>query len=48
MDHLQQGSVFDLDGKSQASQVVQSVYERDKQSHLYSWIYFDDEAVNAS
>jgi protocatechuate 3,4-dioxygenase alpha subunit len=47
-DTIKPGSVPDPDGKPQAPHIVLAVFARGMLLHLYTRIYFDDEAGNAS
>lgn len=47
-DTIKPGSVPDPDGKPQAPHIVLAVFARGMLLHLYTRIYFDDEASNAS
>jgi protocatechuate 3,4-dioxygenase alpha subunit len=47
-DTIKPGSVPDADGKPQAPHIVLAVFARGMLLHLYTRIYFDDEAGNAS
>ncbi|QOZ37420.1 protocatechuate 3,4-dioxygenase subunit alpha [Bradyrhizobium sp. CCBAU 53421] len=46
-DTIKPGSVPDADGKPQAPHIVLAVFARGMLLHLYTRIYFDDEAANA-
>ncbi|QOZ35914.1 protocatechuate 3,4-dioxygenase subunit alpha [Bradyrhizobium sp. CCBAU 53421] len=46
-DTIKPGSVPDADGKQQAPHIVLAVFARGLLLHLYTRIYFDDEAANA-
>ena len=47
-DTIKPGSVPDPDGKPQAPHIVLAVFARGMLLHLYTRIYFDDEAGNAA
>ncbi|WP_050631735.1 protocatechuate 3,4-dioxygenase subunit alpha [Bradyrhizobium viridifuturi] len=47
-DTIKPGSVPDADGKPQAPHIVLAVFARGMLLHLYTRIYFDDEAGNAT
>ncbi|MCA1454799.1 protocatechuate 3,4-dioxygenase subunit alpha [Bradyrhizobium sp. BRP22] len=47
-DTIKPGQVPDPDGKPQAPHILLAVYARGMLLHLYTRIYFDDEAANAS
>ncbi|MFB9262661.1 protocatechuate 3,4-dioxygenase subunit alpha [Bradyrhizobium erythrophlei] len=47
-DTIKPGQVADPDGKPQAPHIVLAVFARGMLLHLYTRIYFDDEAGNAS
>ncbi|MBR0692185.1 protocatechuate 3,4-dioxygenase subunit alpha [Bradyrhizobium lablabi] len=47
-DTIKPGQVADPDGKPQAPHIVLAVFARGMLLHLYTRIYFDDEASNAS
>jgi protocatechuate 3,4-dioxygenase alpha subunit len=47
-DTIKPGQVPDLDGKPQAPHILLAVYARGMLLHLYTRIYFDDEAANAA
>ena len=46
-DTIKPGVVPDADGKPQAPHIVLAVFARGMLLHLYTRIYFDDEAANA-
>jgi protocatechuate 3,4-dioxygenase alpha subunit len=46
-DTIKPGPVADPDGKPQAPHILLAVYARGMLLHLYTRIYFDDEAANA-
>src|SRR6266704_582643 len=47
-DTIKPGQVPDPDGKPQAPHILLAVYARGMLLHLYTRIYFDDEAANAA
>ncbi|MFH0299269.1 protocatechuate 3,4-dioxygenase subunit alpha [Bradyrhizobium sp. 31Argb] len=47
-DTIKPGQVPDPDGKPQAPHILLAVYARGMLLHLYTRIYFDDEAANAT
>jgi protocatechuate 3,4-dioxygenase, alpha subunit len=47
-DTIKPGSVLDPDGRPQAPHILLAVFARGMLLHLYTRIYFDDEAGNAS
>jgi protocatechuate 3,4-dioxygenase, alpha subunit len=47
-DTIKPGQVPDPDGKPQAPHILLAVYARGMLLHLYTRIYFDDEATNAA
>ena len=47
-DTIKPGAVPDPDGKPQAPHILLAVYARGMLLHLYTRIYFDDEAANAA
>jgi protocatechuate 3,4-dioxygenase alpha subunit len=46
-DTIRPGSVPDADGKSQAPHLLLAVFARGMLRHLYTRVYFEDEAANA-